>query len=220
VAAGGTHSIGLRGAGALLAWGSNHSGELGNGEPWKDVPVRVGAACLADADGDGVADGEDGCPLVPDPGQEDADGDGLGDACDPCDGRAVTGRISPFPAVLWPPDHTLRPVSILTGGLSLRNPDGSLAPIGPHTALSTAVTIVEQSTRVSATPYLLDNPLQEDRFEPDVVIRSPTSLLLRAERRFPSLGRTYVVTTTARNAGCTASFSFGASAAVPRNPRR
>jgi hypothetical protein len=35
-----------------------------------------------DADGDGVGDRCDGCPLEPDPTQPDADGDGRGDACD------------------------------------------------------------------------------------------------------------------------------------------
>src|SRR4030095_5113985 len=40
---------------------------------------------LADADGDGSADGTDRCPCVFDPGQVDTDGDGPGDACDPDD---------------------------------------------------------------------------------------------------------------------------------------
>ncbi len=39
---------------------------------------------IADADGDGVADGEDNCAAVSNPLQEDADGDGFGDACDNC----------------------------------------------------------------------------------------------------------------------------------------
>ncbi|HXJ36418.1 MAG TPA: thrombospondin type 3 repeat-containing protein [Candidatus Eisenbacteria bacterium] len=39
---------------------------------------------LPDADGDGLADAADGCPLVADPAQTDGDGDGIGDACDVC----------------------------------------------------------------------------------------------------------------------------------------
>jgi cysteine-rich repeat protein len=45
-------------------------------------------AALADADGDGVADATDLCPLVSDPAQGDGDEDGVGDACD----RQVCGN--------------------------------------------------------------------------------------------------------------------------------
>ncbi|GEM_PF-2625540 len=45
-----------------------------------------------DADGDGVANGDDVCPRVADPGQEDADGDGFGDACDVCPTLADPGQ--------------------------------------------------------------------------------------------------------------------------------
>lgn len=38
----------------------------------------------ADADGDGILNGNDNCLTVVNPGQTDADGDGVGDACDNC----------------------------------------------------------------------------------------------------------------------------------------
>jgi hypothetical protein len=34
-----------------------------------------------DSDGDGICDGEDNCPSVPNPGRKDSNGDGIGDAC-------------------------------------------------------------------------------------------------------------------------------------------
>ncbi|MGB1312157.1 MAG: choice-of-anchor B family protein [Bizionia paragorgiae] len=37
---------------------------------------------ISDSDGDGVADAEDNCPTVANPGQEDSDGNGVGDACE------------------------------------------------------------------------------------------------------------------------------------------
>jgi hypothetical protein len=36
---------------------------------------------MADTDGDGVLDGCDNCPLIPNPNQTDTNGDGIGDAC-------------------------------------------------------------------------------------------------------------------------------------------
>lgn len=46
------------------------------------------AACLVDADGDGVADAIDNCPLNANPDQADSDADGVGDVCDPCSAGA------------------------------------------------------------------------------------------------------------------------------------
>jgi hypothetical protein len=51
------------------------------------LPVTPGAPTsteddCADADGDGVVDGIDNCPSIPNPPQADTDGDGQGDACD------------------------------------------------------------------------------------------------------------------------------------------
>lgn len=49
-----------------------------------DADFVIGAP--NDADGDGVADSEDNCPVTPNQNQMDTDDDGIGDACDECPG--------------------------------------------------------------------------------------------------------------------------------------
>ncbi|PYQ54058.1 MAG: hypothetical protein DMF78_07550 [Acidobacteria bacterium] len=68
--------LALDGSGHLLG-ATDLGGPLGGG-----VVFRID---LADADGDGVPDAADNCPLVSNPDQLDTDGDGVGDACDPDD---------------------------------------------------------------------------------------------------------------------------------------
>jgi len=59
----------------------------------------VGGSCSSapppgpDADGDGVLDVADNCPLVPNPQQQDLDGDGRGDACDNCTAVVNPGQV-------------------------------------------------------------------------------------------------------------------------------
>lgn len=43
---------------------------------------RVDELLATDSDGDGIANGSDNCPIVPNPDQLDLDGDGAGNACD------------------------------------------------------------------------------------------------------------------------------------------
>ncbi len=60
-------------------------------------------ADLPDNDGDGVDDGTDNCPTVPNPEQDDMDGDGTGDACD----SDTDGDQIPNEDDAWPNDANL-----------------------------------------------------------------------------------------------------------------
>jgi hypothetical protein len=55
--------------------------------PWRRLDAQVEEAPIrtpSDADGDGIGDPTDNCPLSVNPVQEDFDSDGVGDACDNC----------------------------------------------------------------------------------------------------------------------------------------
>jgi hypothetical protein len=51
-----------------------------------------GPGACGDDDGDGVPNGDDNCPLLPNPSQTDTDVDGVGDACDNCPAIANPGQ--------------------------------------------------------------------------------------------------------------------------------
>jgi hypothetical protein len=70
-----------------LVAGVNTCGQGPLGLAPSGEPIPANGACavpFADADGDGIIDLSDACPLAADPSQEDADGDSRGDACYNC----------------------------------------------------------------------------------------------------------------------------------------
>ena len=66
----------------------NNGSDMGNGGG--DMAPGADLDPGADDDGDGVPNGEDNCPRVPNPDQADDDGDGIGNVCDNC-------RMTPNP---------------------------------------------------------------------------------------------------------------------------
>ncbi len=69
------------------------------------VTTSVPGSAGPDADGDGIPDASDNCPMVPNANQADADGDAIGDACDTCTDTDGDGFSDPgFPASTCPLD--------------------------------------------------------------------------------------------------------------------
>src|SRR5580765_6148891 len=64
----------------------------------------------ADRDGDGVYDGDDNCPTVPNADQRDIDGDYIGDACDAVDNRpplTLLGALESYTRTVKSPNKLL-----------------------------------------------------------------------------------------------------------------
>jgi hypothetical protein len=76
----------------------NDGAACGSGDACNAPPTCQDGMCLAgperDHDGDGVCDGNDNCPDVPNPDKADLDGDGIGDVCDPNDAVTHVTRAS------------------------------------------------------------------------------------------------------------------------------
>src|SRR5262249_20223674 len=95
ISAGATHSLTLKLDGTIWAFGSNASGELGDGfTSWRSLPVQVnftaadGTGPLADPDGDGLPTWRE-LLIGTDPLNPDTNGDGL------LDGVSVDAGLSP-----------------------------------------------------------------------------------------------------------------------------
>lgn len=74
----------LRTNGTVVAWGEL-SGELGSFRPARSISASGSFIAILsdpDADGDGIADAVDNCPLLANPDQADCNHNGVGDACD------------------------------------------------------------------------------------------------------------------------------------------
>ena len=88
LSAGGAHTCALTSTCAVLCWGSDEYGQLGNGGANTNqlTPVAVsGFSCGPDdVDADGTTDSADNCAGIANLDQMDADSDGVGDACDNC----------------------------------------------------------------------------------------------------------------------------------------
>jgi hypothetical protein len=118
----------IGGSGTTLRWltGSCEGTSVGTGNPlviasptttttyyarWENscgisACVDVTVTVIEDADRDGVPDGTDNCPLIPNPDQADDDGDGVGDACENCptgvlQSPADGASVSPWPSFAW-----------------------------------------------------------------------------------------------------------------------
>ena len=63
-------------------------------DPDKTEPGLCGCgAPETDSDDDGVCDGDDNCPVTPNPDQADVDGEGVGDVCDNCPNDANPDQL-------------------------------------------------------------------------------------------------------------------------------
>ena len=78
-------------------------------EGFPDTDGDKTADCVeGDTDGDGIDDGLDNCPLIPNPGQQNQDGDALGDPCDDdVDGDGIPNTLDNCLTLFNPPQIDL-----------------------------------------------------------------------------------------------------------------
>jgi hypothetical protein len=123
-----------------------------------------------------------------------------------CNQAGATGSVTPSQNTLWPPNHSVIPVTIDASAIVANNPDTYIR--------ITSVDITEYSG-VEAGEAYGENTYDPNNFEPDVEITGDLSLNLRAERTGPSTGRTYTVNVTATD--CAGDHTFTAEVNVPHD---
>ena len=106
-----------------------HPSTIRRALPWLILPFALCPAALAqDADGDGIPDAGDNCPLVANADQSDCDQNGVGDACQSSESRSTgnmgafgsgvtaSGTLANVGPSLWPVRLTVRVVGDLNLG--------------------------------------------------------------------------------------------------------
>lgn len=87
--AGSTSTGGKTSTGGMTANGGTNS-VAGS----SSIAGAAGSTTINDADGDGIIDASDNCPLASNPSQADVDLDDIGDACDPVDDRICPTSVA------------------------------------------------------------------------------------------------------------------------------
>jgi Lamin Tail Domain/Thrombospondin type 3 repeat len=108
--------------------------------------VTTTTTTLPDADGDGVTDGLDNCPTVPNPTQMDTDADGKGDDCDPCPSSANPGATPCPPGLVINEVDYDQPGTDTTEFVEILNTSGT-----PRNLFGQSLVLVNGATD---TPYL------------------------------------------------------------------
>jgi hypothetical protein len=155
-------------------------------EDVKQLKIVVNEA-IADTDGDGIPDGQDNCPTVPNPDQSDQDGDGIGDVCDPTPNNpaGLNGVVSNTGSVAPPPSSTgYAPGDriMVTATVTFRP-----GPVPYYAVRPTQYNVIAYvdgaagADRVLEGPPLrlsLENPLASEPLSPDLVLVGNTPVTL------------------------------------------
>jgi len=146
----------------------------------------------ADFDSDWLGDSCDNCPFDTNVDQVDSDGNGIGDACDvPIDDTPPVIVLTATPAILWPPNHKMVPITLTRSVTDDRDANPVL------NLLSIASNESEQENTFNVD---FDFDRSEGFTFDDITIDPNGNLSLRAERSGKGDGRIYTITYQATDA--------------------